>query len=161
MGVVFEAVHEHMGQRAAVKVLSPELSRSPRWARRFLDEARAASKVRHAGLVQIFDCGTLPDGVAYILMEHLSGESLRARLGRAGGPLPYDEALQLARQLAAALRAVHEGNIVHRDLKPDNIILVPNPESAGGERAKLLDFGIAFGGQLGPGQSRWRRARSA
>src|SRR6185295_6059797 len=84
----------------------------------------------------------LPDGTAYLIMEFLRGEVLGERLRRQPRP-PLGEALRVARQMASVLAAAHGKGIVHRDLKPDNIFLVPDPEAPGGERVKLLDFGIA------------------
>src|SRR5262245_7961557 len=112
MGAVYLAVHDEIGQRAAVKILLPEFSRESRTAQRFLNEARAASKVHHPGLVKIFDFGRLSDATPYILMEYLEGELLRARLvatterGRQG--LDPDEALRITRQLGLALAALHD-----------------------------------------------------
>ncbi len=144
MGAVFEAVHPYIERRAAIKVLYPELSENPQFAARFLNEARAVNLVQHPGLVQIFEFGVLPDGVAYIIMEFLSGETLNARLDRAAEHrLPDAEALDVARQVAAALAAAHDKDIVHRDLKPDNVMLVADPERKSGERCKVLDFGVA------------------
>jgi serine/threonine-protein kinase len=142
MGVVYRAVHEEIGRVAAVKVLAPDRARDPVHARRFLNEARAVSLVEHPGMVKIFDFGEAPSGVPYILMEYLPGELLRARLDRLRS-LPAAAALRFARQAAGALAAAHERGIVHRDLKPDNVMLVPDDEAPGGERVKLLDFGIA------------------
>lgn len=82
MGVVYEAVHERIGQRAAVKVLPLGASRDPRAAQRLLNEALALGKVSHEGLVKVFDCGQLPQGTPYVLMEYLEGETLGARLQR-------------------------------------------------------------------------------
>jgi serine/threonine protein kinase/formylglycine-generating enzyme required for sulfatase activity len=141
MGVVYEAVQERIGQRAAVKVLHAAAP-DPTAAARFLDEARAASIVRHPGLVQIFDFGHTEDGAAYLLMEFLDGGSLRQRL-QAHGALPPGTAARLAHQIADALCACHRHGIIHRDLKPENIMLVRDPAAVGGERAKVLDFGIA------------------
>ncbi|MCS6913015.1 MAG: SUMF1/EgtB/PvdO family nonheme iron enzyme [Myxococcales bacterium] len=141
MGVVFEAVHEQIGRRAAIKVLHPHLSQNPQIAIRFLNEARAANVIEHPGKVEIFEYGQLPDGTAYIIMEFLKGPSLATRLQQQG-PAGVD-ALLVARQVASVLAAAHAKGIVHRDLKPDNVKLVADPETPGGERAKLLDFGIA------------------
>jgi serine/threonine-protein kinase len=141
MGAVYVGVHTLLGRRAAVKVLLPELSRHQAIVQRFFNEARAATAIKHPGIVEIYDFGFAADGSAYIVMELLAGESLADRLRR--GPLPLATAIQIARQTATALGAAHRGGIVHRDLKPDNVFLVPDAETALGERVKLLDFGIA------------------
>jgi hypothetical protein len=142
MGSVWEAVHEHIGRRAAIKLLSPELSRDPHFRHRFLTEARAVNIVQHAGLVGIFEIGQTADGSAFLVMEFLDGDTLRRRLKRLGR-LPLADALRLLRQMAATLTVAHAVGIVHRDLKPENVILVAEPEIPGGERTKILDFGIA------------------
>ena len=142
MGAVYLAVHAMLGRKAAVKLLRPELSRDPSTVQRFFTEARAASAIKHPSIVEIYDFGVAPDGAAYIVMELLDGESLATRLARLGR-LPVATALVFARQIATALAAAHRAGIVHRDLKPDNAFLVADPEVAGGERVKLLDFGIA------------------
>ncbi len=139
MGVVFEAVHVYMGRRAAVKSLHPELSDNPRFAARFLNEARALSRLRHPGIVEVFDFGVRADGIAYLVMELLDGNRLDEHRRRAGGRLG-PEALELARQIALALHAAHEEGIVHRDLKPHNVMVM---DGAAGPRMKLFDFGIA------------------
>ncbi|HEU4538594.1 MAG TPA: bifunctional serine/threonine-protein kinase/formylglycine-generating enzyme family protein, partial [Polyangiaceae bacterium] len=139
MGVVYEAAHVVIGQRAAVKVLRGLEGGSSQ--RRFLDEARALSLVEHPGVVRVFDFGRLEGGAPYILMELVEGEPLRARLSPAA--LGASAALRVARQIGAALAAAHARGIVHRDLKPDNVMLVRDDEVSGGERVKLLDFGIA------------------
>lgn len=153
MGAVYEAVHQRIGQRAAIKILSPEFSRDEDAVHRLVAEAQAAAQVRHGGLVQIFDHGTLADGTAYILMEYLDGDSLRTRLDRlalAGQRMPMPEVVRLGQQIASALRAVHQAGIVHRDLKPANLLLVADPEIPGGERIKVVDFGIAKFNEGGP-----------
>ena len=142
MGVVYEAIHDVIGQRAAVKVLQDTGGRASAYPR-FLNEARAVSLVQHPSMVRIFDFGQLASGVPYILMEFIEGELLRARLSRSDAHLPPESALRIARQIAAALAAAHARGIVHRDLKPENVMLVRDEEAAGGERVKLLDFGIA------------------
>ena len=142
MGMVFEAVHEGVLGRAAIKILRPDVTSRTDVTTRFFNEARAANAVQHPGIVRIFDCGFTESGVAYLSMEFLEGESLRSRLNKLR-QLPTKTALRVARQIASALAAAHRVHIIHRDLKPDNIMLVPDQDFPGGERVKILDFGIA------------------
>src|SRR5207302_3024002 len=100
----------------AVKVLSARLSSQPKFGSSLLDEARAISMVRHPGLVNIFDFNRLPRGTVYIMMEYLEGDSLwqrYARLRQEGAWLSLTEAVQIARQIASTLAAVHKKSIVH------------------------------------------------
>jgi len=151
MGAVYLAQHVLIGRPAAIKVLKSEYSHRPEVVERFFNEARAASAIRHPGIVEIYDFGYHVDDSAYIVMEHLEGESLEARMRRLAR-LPIDRALELIRQVASGLAAAHDKQIVHRDLKPDNIFVVPDPDIPGGERTKILDFGIAkLVTQGGPG----------
>lgn len=143
MGAVFEGVHTLLNRKVAIKFLLPECAADREITRRFLNEARAASAVDHPGLVQVHDSGQLTDGTAFIVMEFLRGETLVARVERIQGPMPLFLMLVYGRQIADALAAVHQQGIVHRDLKLENIMLVPDPVAPTGERAKILDFGIA------------------
>ena len=145
MGAVYEAIQEPIERRVAIKILHGRYAQEPEIATRFLNEARAVNIVEHPGIVQISDYGQLPSGVAYLVMEHLKGDTLTQRLKKGGGKIPQPEALRITRQIASALAAAHAKNIVHRDLKPDNVVLVvdPDPEAMGRVRVKLLDFGIA------------------
>jgi serine/threonine protein kinase len=149
LGSVFEGIRDDIGGRAAVKLLHPEYARSPEAVTRFTNEARAANLVDHPSVVRIFDHGVLPDGRAYLAMELLEGEVLSTRIARLRR-FEIPDALRIVRQLAAGLSAAHAKKVVHRDLKPANVIIIPDPETPGGERAKLLDFGIAKLGE--PGQ---------
>jgi serine/threonine protein kinase len=142
MGVVYEAVHEAIGQRAAVKLVCDGDARNRDYRNRFENEARTASMVHHPGLAKVFDFGVLDDGTPFILMEFVRGELLRDRLTRLDC-LPLAEVVRLTRQIASALAAVHAHGIVHRDLKPENLIITLDDVAEGGERVKLLDFGIA------------------
>jgi eukaryotic-like serine/threonine-protein kinase len=142
MGAVYRAVHETLGRAAAVKMLLPATSNRHEMVARLFNEARSAAAIRDPGIVEIYDVGVLADQTAYIVMELLEGESLAARLHRERD-LSYVRGLQIVRAVARTLHAAHQCGIVHRDLKPDNVFLVPDPEVAGGERVKLLDFGIA------------------
>ena len=141
MGIVYLGRHEALGHRVAVKVLQHELSRNAEMVRRFFNEAQAASAIRSPGIVQVFDFGTTADGRAYFVMELLEGQSLAARLRQRR--LDEAECCRLGRQITNVLNAAHSAGITHRDLKPDNLFLVPDSEVIGGERVKVLDFGIA------------------
>jgi serine/threonine-protein kinase len=141
MGEVYVGRHEALGHQVAIKVLKLELSRNADMVRRFFKEAQSATAIRHLGIVQVFDFGTAPDGRAYFVMELLEGQSLAARLKQRR--LSYVECCRLGRQAANVLQAAHTAGITHRDLKPDNLFLIPDEEVAGGERVKVLDFGIA------------------
>jgi hypothetical protein len=141
MGAVYIGTHRLLGRRVAIKSLLPHVSADADAVRRFFNEARATSAISHPGIVQIYDFGRAPTGLAYIAMELLEGETLAARIKR--GPASEADALALVRQVAAALAAAHAIGVVHRDLKPSNIFLAPDPEAPGQVRVKLLDFGIA------------------
>ncbi len=141
MGAVYVGEHVLLGRRAAIKTLHPTLAVYPEIIERFFTEARATSAIRDHGVVQIFDFGYHVDGTAYIVMELLEGESLQARIERLGVLSPRD-ALRIARQAAGSLAVAHDRGIIHRDLKPENVYLIADPEAQGGERTKILDFGI-------------------
>jgi serine/threonine-protein kinase len=142
MGAVYVAEHTLLGRRAAIKVLLPALSQHEEVVHRFFNEARAVTRITDPGIVQVFDFGFHTDGSAFIVMELLEGEPLDHRLARLGRIAPMD-VLRTMRQLATSLHAAHAKGIIHRDLKPENIFLVGDPAVTGGERAKILDFGIA------------------
>ncbi len=139
MGTVWTATHSMMGKDAVIKFLLPELSNDEAMVRRFFNEARAAASIQDAGIVNVFDVGTLPDGRAYIVMEKLRGQSLSDRLR--ARRFRVEEAAVVLRLLARSLEAAHANGIVHRDLKPDNIFLVPDRDIPGGERTKIRTAG--------------------
>jgi len=141
MGLIFLAEHTLLGRRAAIKTLLPTVSANHENVERFFNEARATSAISDPGVIQIFDFGFHVDGTAYIVMEFLDGESLFARIDRLG-KMSLADTLRIARQLTGSLAAAHAQGIVHRDLKPENIFLVCDAEAQGGERTKILDFGI-------------------
>ncbi|NMC69535.1 MAG: serine/threonine protein kinase [Myxococcales bacterium] len=140
VGEVYEAVHEVIGLRVAVKLIRFEYAGNPELAARFLQEARAAAAVGHPGIVQVHDVGTSHDGRTYLVMEFLEGEDLERRMRR-HRRMPVDEIAAILVDVLEALDAAHAKGIVHRDLKPENIFLAAGRK---GERnVKLLDFGIA------------------
>jgi len=136
MGVVLEADDEDLNRRVALKVMAPELAKDPQARARFLREARAAAAIDHENVVPIYHVGE-ENGVPFLVMPLLRGESLHARLER-NGPLPPAEVSRLGREMAAGLAAAHARGLVHRDIKPANIWL-----DAETGRAKILDFGLA------------------
>jgi serine/threonine protein kinase/Tol biopolymer transport system component len=133
MGEVYAARDSRLDRQVAVKVISRRLSSDPGARDRFTREARAIAALSHPHICQLFDLGH-HDGIDFLVMEYLPGETLASRLQR--GRLSRDEALRYAMDIADALVAAHRAGIVHRDLKPANIMVTP----AG---AKLLDFGLA------------------
>src|SRR5882757_6325798 len=134
MGTVYLAEHKALGRLVAVKVLHADLSANAEIAARFHNEARAATAIRHPGVVEVYDIGVLDEHRAYIVMEFLDGESLAARIAR--GRCSLAATLAILRAIARALQAAHELAIVHRDLKPENVFLIPDAELASGERVK-------------------------
>lgn len=142
MGAVYLAEHELLQRPAAIKMLLPVLSADPALVDRFFDEAQAVSSMNDPGIVQIYDFGYHTDGRAYLVMEYLQGMSLDVRIDWTGALAPQ-RALRIARQIADSLEAAHVRGVIHRDLKLENVFLVHDPAVPGGERAKLLDFGIA------------------
>jgi eukaryotic-like serine/threonine-protein kinase len=139
MGSVWVADQLTTGSEVAVKFLSPELAKDAGALARFGQEAAAASQVKSAHVVKIFDHGTTGTGAPFIVMELLDGQDLGARLD-GGGPLTPEALAPILTQLGRALEKAHERGIVHRDVKPGNVFL----SDEGGEVfVKLLDFGIA------------------
>ena len=150
IGAVYEAVQDAIGYRAAVKILGAQLATDPRqkqYVDRFLDEARAVNLINHPGVVRVFDFGETDDHIVYILMELLEGQTLSSRLADAqqgkSKRMSVLQVMRLVRQTAAAMAQAHEKAVIHRDLKPENIILVSDSDVPGGERVKILDFGLA------------------
>ena len=141
MGTVYSAVHPIIGKKVAIKVLAARLAKNKNAIRRFVLEARAVNDIQHPGLVDIFSFGQLTDGRHYYVMEFLEGKNLGDVL-RERIRLPMAEALPIFIEVGRALVAVHSKGIVHRDLKPENILLLSSPQP-GGQKVKLVDFGLA------------------
>lgn len=139
MGSVYEATHEYLGSVVALKFLNPEFARRGGLVARFIQEARVSASLRSPYVVQVSDVDQTPEGLPYLVMELLVGESLHAVIARAGR-LPRAVALDFTVQILNGLEVAHAKGVVHRDLKPDNVIVVSTPQ---GPLCKLLDFGIA------------------
>ena len=137
MGDVYKAIDTRLDRAVAIKTLTVHSAIDPQAHQRFEREARAVGALSHPHICALYDVGT-QDGVGFLVMEYLEGETLAARLTR--GALPLDQALACASQIASALDRAHRAGIVHRDLKPGNIMLTKSG-------AKLLDFGLAKTGR--------------
>src|SRR5262245_51644076 len=133
MGEVYRAKDTRLDRIVAIKVLSAHLSTRPDLRERFEREARAVSSLKHANICVLHDVGH-DNGIDFLVLEFLEGESLAARLER--GPLPLAQVLKHAIEIAGALDSAHRQGVVHRDLKPGNVMITP-------DGAKLLDFGLA------------------
>jgi serine/threonine protein kinase len=144
MGTVYRAVDQVLGRPVAVKVLKRELAEDPTFVERFRREARAAARLSHPNVAGVYDYGELDDQ-AFIVMELVEGETLAARIARAG-PLPWPDAFAIGEQVARALAAAHAHGLVHRDVKPANVLL-GQAAGRGGELVKVTDFGIAQAAQ--------------
>ena len=136
MAAVYAATHRN-GKRAAIKLLSHDLSDGQATRTRFLREGYVANKVGHPGVVNVLDDDTSEDGRAFLVMELLEGETLKARWMRWKGRMPVQDVLHIAYQLLDVLAAAHDKGIVHRDIKPDNVFLTNDGA------LKVLDFGVA------------------
>ncbi len=133
MGEVYRAKDTRLDRTVAVKVLPAHLSSSAEVRQRFEREARTISQLSHPHICALYDVGN-QDGVEFLVMEYLEGETLSDRLGR--GPLGLDQVLRYGIEIADALDKAHRQGIVHRDLKPGNVMITKSG-------VKLLDFGLA------------------
>ncbi|HSK04894.1 MAG TPA: serine/threonine-protein kinase [Kofleriaceae bacterium] len=144
MGAVYLATHDVLEKQVALKVLHGELGRRPELVERFMQEAKAASRIRHENVIDISDFGTTPDGHVFFAMELLDGRDLHEEIARArlaGELLPWPRSKRIFLQICGALAAAHRHGIIHRDMKPENVYLI---EFLGDpDFVKLLDFGIA------------------
>ena len=140
MGVVYEAFHPRLEKRVAIKILHPRLAEDSTLVERFLDEGRAAARIRHPHVVDITDVGSI-DGVPYLVMELLEGETLADKIAR-DAPLGESALVDIVLPICSALEAAHEMGVLHRDLKPENVFLARiGTQSAA--HPKIVDFGIA------------------
>lgn len=142
MGTVYRARRLAIGDLAAVKILHPERLTDPNAVERFRREAQTAARLKHPNVVAIYDFGVSQEGLVYLVMELVEGESLRQRIERQGTIDPTTAA-EVARQVCAALDEAHRQGVVHRDIKPDNILLQGLQTASSGLSVKVLDFGVA------------------
>jgi serine/threonine protein kinase len=133
MGEVYRALDTRLDRLVAIKVLRPDVADSPVRRQRFEREARAVSSLSHPHICPLYDISER-DGVPFLVMEYLEGETLSERLAR--GVLPIDQVLRYAIEMTDALDHAHRHGVIHRDLKPSNVMLTPSG-------VKLLDFGVA------------------
>jgi serine/threonine-protein kinase len=141
MAFVFEASHQRLHQRVAIKILTPEFARDPELVARFEREARAVARLRTKHVARVMDVDATPTGIPYIVMEFLEGRDLDAEL-QERTRLPVGEAVDIVLQASAGMLEAHGMGIVHRDLKPANLFLTTDRD--GEERfVKVLDFGIS------------------
>ena len=143
MGEVYRATDTRLNRTVAIKILPQHLSEKPEARERFEREARAISQLNHANICQLYDLGE-QNGIHFIVMEYLEGETLSTRLAK--GRLPIEQVLRYGAEIGEGLDCAHRGGVVHRDLKPGNIMLTRFG-------AKLLDFGLAKTAALATSQS--------
>jgi serine/threonine-protein kinase len=133
MGEVYKAKDTRLDRTVAIKVLPARVSADPERRARFAREAKTIAGLNHPHICTLYDVGE-QDGATFLVMEHLTGDTLAQRLEK--GPLPLEQALTVAAEIADALTAAHRQGVIHRDLKPGNVMLTKTG-------AKLLDFGLA------------------
>jgi eukaryotic-like serine/threonine-protein kinase len=139
MGSVYRGKHVLMDKRVAIKVLRPSLAVDDDVVARFSREAKAASRISNPHAVNVTDFGESENGVVFLVMEYLDGQTLKEVIKNEGA-MSLERTAEIVRQVAGALDAAHEQGVIHRDLKSDNIML---SQTNGGDWAKVLDFGIA------------------
>src|SRR5581483_1128446 len=135
---VYAATHVRNGLGLAVKLLHPEIARHPELREHFLREGRVTNGVGHPGTVRIFDDDVSEDGLPYLVMERLEGETLADRVTRTRRPLPVEEVVRIVNALLDVMAAAHRRGTLHRDIKPGNVFVTTDGS------VKLLDFGIAW-----------------
>ncbi len=139
MAIVYLAKDRKFGREVAVKVLRTDVASDPIAAKRLVREGRAAGQLQHPHIITIYDIDE-SEGLVYVVMEVLVGCEMSDLMEQVGA-IAVDRAVNIGRQVAAALAAAHASHIIHRDIKPENLFLIDHPE--GGDYVKMLDFSIA------------------
>lgn len=147
MGVVYKGEHVKTDQLVAIKILASEQAANPDYVARFHREARLASLINHPNAVPVYDFGESEDGLLYLAMQYLDGQSL-AHIIRRHGPLPLGRVINITCQAALALDAAHQLGIIHRDFKPENVMVCQ--KTGWRDWVSVLDFGIAKQVQVHP-----------
>ena len=141
MGMVYLGTHLDLGRKVALKIFHRHMVGDKSLVTRFLNEAKGTSRLHHRNIVDIIDVGTDEEGIPFIVMEYLAGETLKERLAARGGKLRPGRCADVMIQVLSGLHVAHQAGIIHRDLKPGNIFIAKDAD--GMETAKILDFGIA------------------
>jgi serine/threonine protein kinase len=139
MGIVYRAEQPALARTVAIKLLHPDLATDAIFTRRFMDEARAAGRVRHGGTVGILDCDVTADGAPFIVMQHVAGRPLGKIIAEQELPLP--RVLAITDQILRSLEATHACGVIHADVKSDNFLIDARPE---GDKVTMIDFGLAM-----------------
>src|SRR5690554_5949700 len=134
MGVIYKGRDERLGRTVAIKAIPEHFADDPQRLARFEMEARALAQLNHPNIAGIYGVENF-NNRKYLVLEFVEGETLSSRLD--AGPVPVDEAIELADAMAAGIEAAHNAGVVHRDLKPDNVKITPDG------KVKILDFGLA------------------
>lgn len=157
MGRVYRAIQHPLGRMVALKVLNPRYdgAKDPGFEKRFFLEASITAKLKHPNTITVHDYGRTDDGIYFIAMELVEGETLQHVLVK-NGALPWPRAIFMGAQVARSIREAHKLGLVHRDLKPANIMLLS--DGASGDVVKVLDFGLVKDITLGPSRPKEERS---
>ena len=141
MGIVYRGYHPDLQTSAAIKILRPDMARQPDFYKRFLQEARTAARLNHPNIINVLNFGQHGE-YYYLMMEYISGPSLRQLIVENEGGMPLWDVVQIFLQIADVMAFAHDEGVLHRDLKPDNILLTNSVRATQPYRAIVTDFGL-------------------